>query len=305
MKNTMLLLIMLVFCSGKNLAQSITDYDGNVYDTIHIGTQVWLKQNLKVTHFNDGTDIQNIHDFSIWKTLTTAARCYYNNDSATYDSVYGLLYNWYAVNSPNNLCPTGWHVSSTADWLLAEEYLGGNSVAGGKMKEEGTFHWKSPNTGATNSSQFTGLPGGMRDPVNDFTTIKENGLWWTSTNYNNSMANGLYMWYLFTGIDYNHISKKYGLSVRCVQNVETTLQEKNMLETVKLYPNPSNANIIIENPNQLRIEIQFYNPAGICVLKCVMNGNQNLIDLSLIPNGLYIIQLTTNDYSTMKSFIKY
>jgi uncharacterized protein (TIGR02145 family) len=304
MKNTILLLAMLVFSIVKNQAQTVTDYDGNVYDTVNIGTQVWMKQNLKVTHYNNGVEIPNITDFSIWKTLTTGARCYYNNDSATNDSVYGVLYNWYAVNSDNHICPTDWHVSTSAEWLSAEEFLGGNAVAGGKMKEAGTLHWKSPNTGATNSSRFTGLPGGMRDPVNDFRVIKENGLWWTATNYNNSLAIGLYMWYLFTGIDYNQVNKKYGVSVRCIKDVETNLGEMNKLDKIKLYPNPADTKVIIENPYSQLLEIQLYNTLGDCILQTKMGDVYNEIDLSFLANGMYAVRISTKDKTTMKSLMK-
>jgi hypothetical protein len=117
----------------KTQAQTVTDYDGNVYDTVVIGNQVWLKQNLKTTHDNTGTLIPNVADSAAWANLSSWGRCYYNNDSAAYDSVYGPLYNWYVANN-SNVCPLGWHVASNAEWQAAETFLGGANVAGGKMK---------------------------------------------------------------------------------------------------------------------------------------------------------------------------
>lgn len=304
MKKTILLLTMLVFLILKNQAQTVTDYDGNVYDTVNIGTQVWMKQNLKVTHYNNGVEIPNITDLSTWTTLTTGARCYYNNDSSANDSVYGTLYNWYAVKDVNHLCPTGWHVSTYLEWQDAEDYLGGNAIAGGKMKEAGTFHWRSPNTGATNSSRFTGLPGGMRDPVNDFMVIKENGLWWTATNYNSIRAWGLYLWYLFTGIDYNPVTKNYGLSVRCIKDIETSLGEMNDLEKIKLYPNPVNAKLTIENPYNKILEIQFYNTLSGCVLQTNLENLFNEIDISTLADGMYAVKINCKDSTTTKILIK-
>ncbi len=222
MKRAILILTGLAFLTFKNQSQTVNDYDGNVYDTVIIGSQVWLKENLKVTHYSNGIPIPNVTGNSAWANLATGARCYYNNDSSAFDSVYGPLYNWYAVNDTSNICPSGWHVSTNAEWTEAEIYLGGTGIAGGKMKEAGTAHWLSPNTGATNSSGFTGLPGGMRDPINnDFRTIQENGLWWTATAYNGSMAWSTYLWYLNAGVDHNPGTKKYGFSVRCVKDITT------------------------------------------------------------------------------------
>ncbi len=144
-------------------------------------------------------------------------RCYYNNDSAAWDSIYGPLYNYY-VASNANICPDGWHVSTNAEWQAAELYLGGESVAGGKMKEAGTIHWISPIVGATNSSGFTGLPGGMRSSTSVFSVLYENGLWWTATSFNVSMAWSTYLWYQFAGVDHNPTPKRYGLNIRCVKN---------------------------------------------------------------------------------------
>ena len=142
------------------LTPPVFDIDGNGYDTVVIGTQTWLVQNLRVTHLNNGVSIPNITNSTLWKNSTTPALCYYNNDSVSYAAIYGALYNWYAVNT-NNLCPTNWHVPSYSEWETLITYLGGASVAGGKLKEVGTTHWTSPNTGATNSSGFTALPNGI------------------------------------------------------------------------------------------------------------------------------------------------
>jgi uncharacterized protein (TIGR02145 family) len=142
----------------------VTDGDGNVYNTVTIGTQIWMKGNLKTMKFNYGTSIPNVTDNTTWAGLTSAAYCWYNNDAATYKTTYGALYNWYAVdvasNDGKNVCPAGWHIPSDAEWTTLTDYLGGASVAGSKLKETGTTHWLSPNTGATNESGFTALPGG-------------------------------------------------------------------------------------------------------------------------------------------------
>ena len=139
---------------------AITDIDGNVYDTVVIGSQEWTVQNLKTTKLNDGTAIPEVTDNSAWAALTTPGRCAYNNDPAN-RTIYGELYNWYAVGI-GNLAPAGWRVPTDADWTTLTTYLGGLTVAGGKLKESGTTHWHSPNTSGTNEVGFSALPGGCR-----------------------------------------------------------------------------------------------------------------------------------------------
>jgi len=127
-------------------AGKVTDIDGNVYDTVKIGTQIWIIENLKTTKYNDGTSIPMVTDSAAWINLTTPGYCWHKNTSASYKNTYGALYNWYAVNT-GKLAPKGWHVPSDAEWTTLITYLGGDSIAGGKMKETGMSHWFSPNTG--------------------------------------------------------------------------------------------------------------------------------------------------------------
>ncbi len=149
----------------------LMDYDGNGYHTVKIGNQTWAIENLKVTHYNNGDPIPEVQDSTIWLHDTKGARCYYRNNKAKYDSVYGALYNWYVINDPRGITPKGWHVPTDYEYNDLSTYLGKNSVVGGKMKEKGTKHWKAPNTGATNSSGFTALPGGMRGLTYQYKTL--------------------------------------------------------------------------------------------------------------------------------------
>ena len=120
-----------------------------------------MTQNLHVSKFNNGDDIPNIIEGLNWQKTSIPSWVYYKND-IRYDSIFGKLYNWFSVSDLRKLCPTGWHVPSESDWNYLSEHLGGNSVAGGKMKEVGTTSWNSPNTDATNTSLFSALPGGGR-----------------------------------------------------------------------------------------------------------------------------------------------
>ena len=155
---------------------------------VTIGTQIWSSTNLDVTTYRDGTPIPQVTDPTQWASLTTGAWCYYGNSTAN-GTTYGKLYNWYAVagihdtdpSTPNKtLAPQGWHVPSDAEWSTLTDFLGGESVAGGKMKSTGTSLWQSPNTVATNESGFTGLPGGARSFIGDF-DIGDFGFWWSSS----------------------------------------------------------------------------------------------------------------------------
>lgn len=196
---------------------SLTDRDGNVYKTIPIGSQTWMVQNLKTTRYNDGTSIQHIVDGESWSNLSTPAYCWQEDESA-YRVTYGLLYNWYAV-STGKLCPTGWHVSSEAEWNRLTDYLGGENVAGGKLKETGFRHWDSPNTGATNESYFRAFPGGNRISGSDDTyrNLRTIGYWWTTTAGEGLAASRL-MFYDNNQVQKSICPKNWGLSVRCVSD---------------------------------------------------------------------------------------
>ncbi len=201
---------------------TVTDIEGNVYNTITIGPQVWMKENLKVTKYNDGTDIPWITDNTAWSTLNTPGYCWFNNDILTYKNLYGALYNWYTVNittnGNKNICPVGWHVPTDADLTYLKDYLGGTSIAGGKLKETGISHWNDPNTGADNSSKFTALPGGYRHSNATFNSTGITGNFWSSTEHLGSY--GIY-WYLQNNItDFigTFATKELGVSVRCIKD---------------------------------------------------------------------------------------
>ncbi len=171
---------------------TVTDIDGNVYQTVTIGTQVWMAENLKVTHYRNGEAIPNVTDNATWEGLTTGAYSEYDNDINNV-ATYGRLYNWYSVSDIRNMAPAGWHVPTDAEWKQLEMYLGMSqaqadatgwrgTTEGGKLKESGTTHWISPNTGATNESGFTGLPGGYRASNGPYTDISISASFWSSTD---------------------------------------------------------------------------------------------------------------------------
>lgn len=198
----------------------IKDIDGNVYSTVKIGTQTWMKENLKTTKYNDGTSIPNVTDFNSWINLTTPAYCWFNNSKILYGNTYGGLYNWYSVNT-GNLCPTGWHIPSITEINTLVNYLGGSEVAGGKLKESGTSHWPSPNI-ASNESLFTAIPGGYRANslvFNGFEAINYEGYWWTGSGSISSGYSQVLVLQHFHEKSWNQGNPiHYGHSVRCIKD---------------------------------------------------------------------------------------
>ncbi len=207
------------FSFSTELFEGVKDVDGNVYDTIRIGNQVWFKSNLNTSKYRNGINIPNASSVSDWtnSSLTQkGAWCYYNNDSSE-NALYGKIYNWYTVND-TALCPAGWHVPTTNDWTILSNYLGGNTVAGGKLKETGLTHYNFQNVDATNSSGFTGVPAGGRSesfPNILFSARGNLGFWWESNSiaYNTIQSfNGQFVRYVELPLT------KAGRSVRCIKD---------------------------------------------------------------------------------------
>ena len=202
----------------------LTDSDGNVYQYSKIGTQVWMRENLKTTRYNDGTDIPVVADQTAWSALTSPAYSWYNNDADTYKNVYGSLYNWYAVNT-GKLCPAGWHVPSFSEWLALMTFLGGGNEANGRqtggklLKESGTSHWNNPNY-ATDQYGYKALPGGFRSDDGSFFYINTFGIWWASGLWWAGGDNGtnFTMTNDSEGVSYGVAAKNTGASIRCLKD---------------------------------------------------------------------------------------
>ncbi len=200
--------------------EEVVDADGNFYSTVIIGNQEWFAENLRTTVYNDGTPIPNIRGDLNWINLTTGAYAWYNNNEASYKETYGALYNWHAVE-PGNLCPAGWHVPSDEDWRSLTDYVGGRSLAGGKLKSTRTApdahpRWQSPNTGATDEYGFSALPGGIRGE--NFNFIGIYGFWWSSTENSPEEAWRRFIDFDFVFVSRSHDFKHHGYSVRCVRD---------------------------------------------------------------------------------------
>lgn len=200
----------LVWTSGMSSAP-------DALPTIQIGLQKWTSKNLDVAFYRNGDPIPQVTDPTAWASLTTGAWCFYINDS-TQGNMYGKLYTWYAVNDPRGLAPQGWHIPSDAEWSTLETILGGSSVAGGKMKEAGTFNWLAPNTGGNNNSGFAGLPGGYRYYDASFDSAGVDGIWWSASGSSSAGAWSRTLNLATRGILRYSYDKHCGFSVRCLRD---------------------------------------------------------------------------------------
>jgi uncharacterized protein (TIGR02145 family) len=201
---------------------TLTDVDGNVYNTVQIGSQCWMAENLKTEHYRDGSPIPTGLSDGAWSAASTPAFAAYEN-SASNKAIYGLMYNWYAAMAPAGLCPTGWHVPSDDEWTTLIDFLGGSTSSGGQMKTTGTLSsgtglWARPNSGASNSSGFSGLPAGYRGKLGNFTNLSFVGGWWSSTGTPESKARSRALTYKRSNTLRPNFGRSYGFSVRCLQD---------------------------------------------------------------------------------------
>jgi uncharacterized protein (TIGR02145 family) len=205
----------------------LTDIEGNLYNTVIIGNQIWMKENLKTSKYLNGEPITTNLNNTDWQNTTSSAFSIYNNDAAN-NTNYGKLYNWYAVVDPRGLCPLGWHVPSDAEWKTLEISLGmstadadlsgsrgGAQNVGGKMKSVSSL-WQSSNTGATDESGFSGLPGGYRNNQGTFSNIRLFAYWWSSTEL--SSTGRSLNWGSPSSSRLNGSPKSNGYSVRCLKD---------------------------------------------------------------------------------------
>jgi uncharacterized protein (TIGR02145 family) len=186
------------------------------YKTIKIGSQIWMAENLRATKFNDGSSIPLATGRETWINLKSPGYCWYINQIEN-GNTYGALYNWYVVET-GKICPKGWHVPADWEWSTLSDYLGGFEVAGGKLKEASITHWNGPNTGATNETGFTALPGGYRNYFGEFDLDGNYGYWWSSTESYADYAWYRYMYYNNSNIVRGNLGKQNGFSVRCVRD---------------------------------------------------------------------------------------
>ncbi|MBU1099422.1 MAG: fibrobacter succinogenes major paralogous domain-containing protein [Bacteroidetes bacterium] len=214
-----LFILLLIFNNiqhEQNNTNSLSDIQGNVYKTIKIGNQVWMAENLKVTCYKNGDQIPRVQSEEPWSELTTGAYCL-NEETDNYWSTYGVLYNYFVINDMRGVAPEGWHIPTRDEWLELENYLGGQAVAGGVMKDVQSGLWAKAND-ASNTSGFSALPAGGRGRKGYPDDVGYYATWWTSTSHDS-----LYAWHWGVHPDKNNTRrnpghKASGFSVRCIKD---------------------------------------------------------------------------------------
>ena len=225
MKKSIIFVAAIILFCGTLYAQfndkltygEVKDFEGNTYKTIQIGTQTWMAENLRTSTYSNGLPIENIIDHIEFGSYQNGAWVHFSNNPS-YNIPYGKLYNWYAVINTNQICPSGWHIPTDSEWTTLTTFLGGESVAGGKMKSTGKEYWQAPNTGATNSSGFSGLPAGSGPSDPKLGSVGSYGIWWGLIG--NVAAEPAFhrLSYNNKKIEHFNTSTSWGLSIRCIKN---------------------------------------------------------------------------------------
>ena len=290
---------MIVFVLGAVMgsrAQTVTDYDGTVYQTVTIGDQVWMKENLKSLHYANGSPINGV--------------LAYNNDNDLVE-IYGRLYTWDAAMKNSTLekaqgaCPNGWHLPSYDEWMALAQNLGGIHVAGGKMKESGTAHWNAPNTGATNSSGFTALPSGEHDDTH-FQLLNEYAVLWSSTKTSEQWAMYFYMAYYDKELHPHEYDKSFYYSVRCVKNINSGTR-KNKFHGLLIYPNPFDEYLIFDQKKTTSwsaVITSIYNQHGQMIVKFNLQSKLTKKEFRFLPPGVYFIKVDYDNHQEYQKLIK-
>ena len=212
-----IILFMLSGCEkGDDTPDPVTDIEGNIYETVMIGNQVWMAENLRTTRLNDGSEIELITKKQEWYNNSGPAFSWYNNDSSLFKVPYGALYNGYVAAS-DKICPVGWKLPDKEDWKSLIQTLGDTVNAGGKLKVEALSQWHYPNMGADNSSNFSALPAGMRYFEGTFSSMSYFTAYWSATEPDTSSLVFISLSYLNSSASFGSKSKKHGFSIRCIR----------------------------------------------------------------------------------------
>ena len=295
---TGIILSLSLFASGPACSQtdSISDLEGNVYKTVAISTQWWMAENLKVTQFANGDPIPHLTNAAEWAGTEQGAYCYYGNSTSLADS-YGNLYNWYTVEDDRGVCPVGWHVATDADWITMEMFLGMSAEEAERMTawrgtDEGS-KLKDESFEGNNSSGFTALATGYRDPAGVFKAMGTDNDYWTSTPYDNKgnvegVLHGLLNTQSSTVRNF-HVPG-YGFCIRCVRDEAVQVKNQTPLPDLKVFPNPTGDQLNVHNADGNHLTIR--NLKGQAVLTESVTSANHQVDMSSLSEGIYLISIS-------------
>lgn len=297
MKIQMLLASALFIFSGLSAqTDSISDIDGNVYKTVVIGTQWWMAENLKVSKYNNGDEIPHVTDATEWAGTDEGAYCYFGNRSSFADS-YGNLYNWYTAQDEREVCPSGWHIATDEDWITMEKFMGMSDSEADRMTawrgtDEGD-KLKDESFGGINSSGFTALGTGYRDPAGVYKAMGTDNDYWTSTPYiNDGNTEGVLHGFLNSksSVVRNFHVPGYGFCIRCVR--DAAVQVENMIEQPgsRVFPNPVDGQLFVRNAGGNELTIR--NIAGQTILTETVSSEDHQVDMSALSGGTYLVSLS-------------
>lgn len=309
MKKNILVFLGFSFLIVETQAQTVIDIDGNVYNTIAIGTQVWTQENLKTSRFNNG-DVIGTTSIAINNDPSSIYQWPYNEDSLN-TSIYGRLYTWYSVTDSRNVCPVGWHVPTESEFTTLANFLGGDSIAGDKMKETGTAHWLSTYSTVTNSSGFTGLPGGMRGNTSGFSNLNILGGFWSSTQmgFDDSFKRGVKFGlhssnYQKSALVQSAALGSCGFSVRCISDLTADTENVFPEDRILIFPNPTTDQINISLDGMKDVNASVYDLAGNLIFQRLLTNEMSVVDLHVLQAGVYIIRIVGADFCLERKLIK-
>lgn len=306
MKNKIYFIVIFSFVSLKSNTQTIIDIDGNIYNSVIIGTQTWMQENLKTTRFNNGIEIPTT-SLLVVNDTTALYQWAYDQDTNNID-IYGRLYTWNVASNDDNVCPNGWHVPDNSEWESLRDFLGGESIAGSKMKEIGTTHWVETDSTVNNSSGFTGLGSGFRGNPSGFNLLGENGCFWSSTPFgiigtfprghryrlasdNNALASSV-------------ATANTGNAIRCIKDATTSTENSSFKNEIQIFPNPATDRVIISFEEIRNYQLLIYGMLGNTVYQKKLVDKINYINIGFLQKGTYVIQVVAKDYVVSHKLIK-